>query len=387
MVVIYNKNLKEKIFDIAQKEGLSDVGFTNPKVDTKDFKNFKEFIKNGFHGQMNWLNNNISWRENPKLMWKDVKTVIVFAESYYKGLDPMAGLKIKDKANISVYARGEDYHNILKKKLKIIAGQIIKIVNDCEVKVFVDTAPIMEKSFAQKAGIGWQGKHTNILSKKLGNWIFLGLIFTNIKFEIDEPEKNHCGNCDRCLKICPTNAFVSPFKLDATKCISYLTIEHKGPIDLKLRPYLGNRIFGCDDCLAVCPWNKFSKKSQELKYSNQIIDNLDSEIKNSKPVEKAISLLEISEKAFKAVGSIEDLEIKLKQEPNNLDYLLQMAIALFGIGKIEDSFEMLLKSIEIDKEWNEQAARKQLLEFFSSAGIESKETISARKKLAILLFS
>lgn len=275
MVVIYNKNLKEKIFDIAQKEGLSDVGFTNPKVDTKDFKNFKEFIKNGFHGQMNWLNNNISWRENPKLMWKDVKTVIVFAESYYKGLDPMAGLKIKDKANISVYARGEDYHNILKKKLKIIAGQIIKIVNDCEVKVFVDTAPIMEKSFAQKAGIGWQGKHTNILSKKLGNWIFLGLIFTNIKFEIDEPEKNHCGNCDRCLKICPTNAFVSPFKLDATKCISYLTIEHKGPIDLKLRPYLGNRIFGCDDCLAVCPWNKFSKKSQELKYSNQIIDNLD----------------------------------------------------------------------------------------------------------------
>ena len=130
----------------------------------------------------------------------------------------------------------------------------------------------MEKNFAQKAGIGWQGKHTNVLSKKLGNWIFLGLIFTNIKIEIDNPEINHCGNCSRCLEVCPTNAFVAPYKLNAKKCISYLTIEHKGPVDIELRSQLGNRIFGCDDCLAVCPWNKFSKKSNELKYSNYLVD-------------------------------------------------------------------------------------------------------------------
>ena len=269
------KKLKEKISDFAYNEGLSDVRFTDPKVDFAEFNRFKEFIQKGYHGQMDWLNNNISWRGNPKLMWRDVKTVIVLAENYYKGGDPLAGLKKKDKANISIYARGDDYHNILKKKLKKVASHLIRIVDNSEVKVFVDTAPIMEKHLAQKAGIGWQGKHTNILSKKLGNWIFLGLIFTNIKFDIDEPEKDHCGNCNRCINICPTNAFVAPYKLDATKCISYLTIEHKGPVDLKLRSYLGNRIFGCDDCLAICPWNKFSKKSQELKYSDRIIDNLD----------------------------------------------------------------------------------------------------------------
>ena len=269
------KTLKEQISDFAYKEGLSDVRFTNPIVDPEEFKNFKIFIKKGYNGQMAWLNNNINWRGNPKLMWRDVETIILLAENYYKGGDPLDGLKKKDKANISIYARGDDYHDILKNKLKKIAGHLVKIVNNSEVKVFVDTAPIMEKHLAQKAGIGWQGKHTNILSKKLGNWIFLGLIFTNIKFEIDEPEKNHCGNCNKCIAICPTNAFVSPYKLDATKCISYLTIEHKGPVDVNLRSYLGNRIFGCDDCLAVCPWNKFSKKSQELKYSGHIIDNLD----------------------------------------------------------------------------------------------------------------
>ena len=208
-------------------------------------------------------------------MWEDVETIIVFAENYYKGGNPLADINIKHKANISIYARGEDYHNVLKKKLKAVASQIIKLVDNSEVKVFVDTAPIMEKNFAQKAGIGWQGKHTNVLSKKLGNWIFLGLIFTNIKIEIDNPEINHCGNCSRCLEVCPTNAFIAPYKLNAKKCISYLTIEHKGPVDIELRSHLGNRIFGCDDCLAVCPWNKFSKKSNELKYSNNLVDKLD----------------------------------------------------------------------------------------------------------------
>ena len=255
MVIKPHKSLKQKISDVAHKEGLSDIGFTNPKLDPEEFKNFKEFIHKGYHGQMHWLNNNINWRENPKLMWQDVETIIVFAENYYKGGNPLADINIKHKANISIYARGDDYHNVLKKKLKAVASQIIKLVDKSEVKVFVDTAPIMEKNFAQKAGIGWQGKHTNVLSKKLGNWIFLGLIFTNIKIEIDNPEINHCGNCSRCLEVCPTNAFIAPYKLNAKKCISYLTIEHKGPVDKELRSHLGNRIFGCDDCLAVCPWN------------------------------------------------------------------------------------------------------------------------------------
>ena len=269
------KNLKEKISQFAYLQGLSDVRFTNPKVDPEVFQNFKEFVKKGYHGQMEWLSNNINWRGNPKLMWNDVETIIVFAENYYKGKNPLAGLKMKDKANISIYARGEDYHNILKNKLKVVAGQLIKLTNNCEVKVFVDTAPIMEKYFAQKSGIGWQGKHTNILTKKFGNWIFLGFIFTNIKITNDKKEKNHCGSCMKCMEICPTNAFIGPYKLDATKCISYLTIEHKGPVEKSLRSLIGNRIFGCDDCLAICPWNKFSKNSSEIKYSNHKYELLD----------------------------------------------------------------------------------------------------------------
>ena len=268
--------LKEKISNIALREGFSDIKFTSPKVDSVQFENFKKFIKMGCHGQMDWLTNNMSWRGNPKLMWDKVQTIIVLTENYYKGEDPLTNLKYQDKANISVYARGEDYHIILKKKLKLVASQLLELVkNNCKVKVFVDTAPIMEKYFAQKSGIGWQGKHTNILSKKNGNWIFLGLIFTNLKLEFDKPEKNHCGSCRKCIEICPTKAFIEPYKLDAKKCISYLTIEHKGPVDLKLRSLIGNRVFGCDDCLAVCPWNKFSKKSQELKYTNSLSGSLD----------------------------------------------------------------------------------------------------------------
>ena len=233
MVKKPHKSLKQKIFDVAYKEGLSDIGFTNPNLDPEEFKNFKDFINKGYHGQMYWLNNNIGWRENPKLMWEDVETIIVFAENYYLGGNPLDDIKIKDKANISIYARGDDYHDVLKKKLKAVATQIIKLVDKSEVKVFVDTAPIMEKYFAQKGGIGWQGKHTNVLSKKLGNWIFLGLIFTNIKIETDNPEINHCGNCSRCLEVCPTNAFIAPYKLNAKKCISCLLYTSPSPRDPK----------------------------------------------------------------------------------------------------------------------------------------------------------
>ena len=268
--------LKEQLATEARKVGFVDIRFTDAKIERAAFKNFRDFIDAGFNGQMIWLKNNLDWRGNPKLMWHDVQSIIVLAENYNPGFDPLHELKFKDKANISVYARGIDYHKILKKKLKSLASKLVSISKGrAQVKVFVDTAPIMEKHLGERAGIGWQGKHTNLLSAKFGNWIFLGFIFTSLEFPIDEPDENHCGSCRSCLDICPTNAFISPYRLDARRCISYLTIEHKGPVDLDLRALLGNRVYGCDDCLAVCPWNKFSKKASEIRYSNHSRENKD----------------------------------------------------------------------------------------------------------------
>ena len=268
-------NIKEKLINEAKKDGFADIRFTDPNVESRAFKNLKEFINIGNHGQMVWLKKNLDWRRDPKLMWHDVKSIIVLAENYNPGINPLQGLDFKDKANISVYARGVDYHKVVKKKLKNLASKLISMnKGKAQVKVFVDTAPIMEKHLAQRAGLGWQGKHTNLLSEKLGNWIFLGFIFSNLDFPVDKPQKNCCGTCRRCLDICPTKAFTAPYQLDARRCISYLTIEHKGPVELELRPLLGNRIFGCDDCLAACPWNKFSQKAAEIKYLNHSNDDL-----------------------------------------------------------------------------------------------------------------
>ena len=180
--------------------------------------------------------------------------------------DPLENIKYKNTGNISVYARGDDYHDIIKKKLKILGRWLIQEI-ESEIKVFVDTAPVMEKHLAQKAGLGWQGKHTNLVSREFGSWLFLGSIYTNIIIEPDEEELDHCGNCNSCVDICPTQAFQEPYKLDARKCISYLTIEYKGVIPRNLRSKIGNRIYGCDDCLAICPWNKFAKESNEMKFS------------------------------------------------------------------------------------------------------------------------
>ncbi len=252
--------LKKQLVSEAKMEGFADIRFTDSQVEPRAFENLKKFLKAGHHGQMVWLQKNLDWRGDPKLMWHDVKSVIVLAENYNLGIDPLKGLSFKNKANISVYARGVDYHKIVKKKLKRVASKLVsKTKEKAEVKVFVDTAPVMEKHLAQKSGLGWQGKHTNLLSKKLGNWIFLGFIFSNLDFPVDKPHENHCGSCQSCLDICPTNAFIAPYQLDARRCISYLTIEHRGPVNLELRPLLGNRIFGCDDCLAVCPWEQVFK--------------------------------------------------------------------------------------------------------------------------------
>ena len=274
----YQNSLKDQISHKARDLGFSAIKFTDPKIQKSAFKDFKVFIKKGLNGSMSWLENNVEWRGNPKLMWKNVNSVIVLAETYGQKEDPLSELKQKGNGYISIYARGEDYHKVMKKKIKMLAKYVIEAgsrYSQTEVKVFVDTAAIMEKHLAQRSGLGWQGKHTNLVSSELGNWFFLGTIFTNLKLSLDNKGVDRCGKCSRCLEICPTNAFLAPYKLDASRCISYLTIEHKGPVDPSLRSLMGNRIYGCDDCLAVCPWNKFSKRAQEIKYSELNKGNTD----------------------------------------------------------------------------------------------------------------
>jgi epoxyqueuosine reductase len=224
----------------------------------------QEFVANDFHGSMKWIAETAERRSHPNNLWADAKSAIVLSFNYGPDTDPMGTLDEKEKATISVYARNRDYHDLIKGKLKELAGLIARDSGE-DVKVFVDTAPLMEKPLAAKAGVGWQGKHTNLVSREFGSWLFLGVILTSAKLSPTDFEVDHCGTCRACLDICPTNAFPSPYKLDARLCISYLTIEHTGPIDEALRPKLGNRIYGCDDCLAVCPWNKFAVTASEAK--------------------------------------------------------------------------------------------------------------------------
>jgi epoxyqueuosine reductase len=214
---------------------------------------------------MGWMAERMAWRGNPAALWPEARSVIMLAEPYTPDHDPLQVLAQKDRAAISVYAQNRDYHDVVKKRLKKVGRWLLEQA-DGEIKVFVDTAPVMEKPLAAAAGIGWQGKHTNVLSRALGNWFFLGAIFTTIALPVDAPAQENCGSCRACLDICPTDAFPAPFQLDARRCISYLTIEHKGPVDEALRPLIGNRIYGCDDCLAVCPWNKFAVEAREVNY-------------------------------------------------------------------------------------------------------------------------
>ena len=216
---------------------------------------------------MGWMAERMTWRADPSALWPDAKSVIMLAEPYTPDDDPLAALERQDRATISVYARNRDYHDLVKKRLKRVGRWLLDQAPGHAIKVFVDTAPVMEKPLAQAAGLGWQGKHTNLLSRDLGNWFFLGAIFTTADLPPDTPEDEHCGSCTACLDICPTAAFPAPYQLDARRCISYLTIEHKGPVDRDLRALMGNRIYGCDDCLAICPWNKFAQTATELRYA------------------------------------------------------------------------------------------------------------------------
>ncbi|MET4127618.1 tRNA epoxyqueuosine(34) reductase QueG [Roseovarius sp. MBR-6] len=258
-------DLKKRLVAQARAEGFDACRLGRPWDVPEVPGRLAAFLEKGYHGQMGWLAERSHWRGAPQVLWPEARTVIVLGESYTPEGDPLAGVARRDCGNISVYARGRDYHDTVKKRLKRLARWLMTEAGG-EVKVFVDTAPVPEKPLAQAAGLGWQGKHTNLVSRDLGNWFFIGSVFTTLEIETDPAEMDHCGSCRACLDICPTEAFPAPYQLDARRCISYLTIEHKGPVDVALRPLLGNRIYGCDDCLAVCPWNKFAVEAREAKY-------------------------------------------------------------------------------------------------------------------------
>ncbi|MEO0691712.1 MAG: tRNA epoxyqueuosine(34) reductase QueG [Pseudomonadota bacterium] len=259
-------DLKARLVARALEEGFAAARVCAPDAIPEVPGRLAAFLEAGRHGQMGWLADRAAWRGDPRVLWPEVRSIIMLAEVYTPEEDPLAGLALRDRGVISVYARQRDYHDLVKKRLKRLARWLIAEAGG-EVKVFVDTAPVAEKPLAQAAGLGWQGKHTNLLSRELGNWFFLGSVFTTLEIDPDPAEIDHCGSCRACLDICPTDAFPAPYELDARRCISYLTIEHKGPVDEDLRALMGNRIYGCDDCLAVCPWNKFAQAATETRYA------------------------------------------------------------------------------------------------------------------------
>ncbi|MCK1699410.1 tRNA epoxyqueuosine(34) reductase QueG [Bradyrhizobium sp. 144] len=261
--------LKTALANEARALGFDCIGITEPGTIESAGKHFLEFIASGGHGDMDWLAAQPERRVDPRGLWQDVRSVIMLGVNYGPDQDPLAILQRRTRAAISVYAQGDDYHDLIKKRLKALARWLVATatceVKPCEVKVFVDTAAVMEKPLAQAAHLGWQGKHTNLVSREFGSWLFLGAIYTTLELPRDDAEIDHCGSCRACLDICPTAAFPAPYRLDARRCISYLTIENKGPIPREFRKSIGNRIYGCDDCLAACPWNKFAQEGREAK--------------------------------------------------------------------------------------------------------------------------
>lgn len=248
----------------ARKLGFDAVAVTTPDAAPLAPARLAEYVARGRHASMEWIAETVARRGDPRALWPDVRSIVMLAMNYGPDRDPLDLLERRDRAAISVYARHRDYHDVIKGRLKEIA-QKLAARSGAGVKVFVDTAPVMEKPLAEAAGIGWQGKHTNLVSREFGSWLFLGSIFTAAELAPDEPEQDRCGSCRACLDICPTDAFPAPYQLDARRCISYLTIEHKGPIPHEFREAIGNRVYGCDDCLAVCPWNKFASRASEAK--------------------------------------------------------------------------------------------------------------------------
>ncbi|MSP05514.1 MAG: tRNA epoxyqueuosine(34) reductase QueG [Acetobacteraceae bacterium] len=264
VIAVVAKDFRLAIRAKALALGFDAIGFTRASLAPDARTRLRAFLTAGQHGEMGWLEAHAAQRAHPQALWPEAQSVIALGLNYAPAEDPLTNLTKQDRGNISVYARHRDYHDVFKGMLKHLAQFIVK-THGPQVKVFVDTAPVMEKPLAQQAGIGWQGKHTNLVSRQHGSWLFLGEVFTTLEIVPDTAHADHCGSCNACQTICPTNAFPAPYQLDATRCISYLTIEHAGPIPEEFRTAIGNRIYGCDDCLAVCPWNRFAQTSGHAK--------------------------------------------------------------------------------------------------------------------------
>lgn len=259
------RDLEAKAFEL----GFDQFGITRAETSQDVIEGFRNFIKLGRHASLDWLAERMHQREHPQGLWPEARSVIMLGMNYGPKEDPRLLLDKPNLANVSVYARGKDYHDIVKKRLKAMARWMVPTY-DCDLKVFVDTAPVPEKPLAAAAGLGWQGKHTNMVSKEFGSWLFLGAIYTDMEIAPDAAHRDQCGSCSACLDACPTDAFPAPYEIDAGRCISYLTIEHKGPIPEEFREAMGNRIYGCDDCLAACPWNKFAQVSAEAAFHARV---------------------------------------------------------------------------------------------------------------------
>ena len=258
------EKLKRAVAERALAEGFAVMRVAGADAIPQAPGRLEAWLASGYQGEMGWMEERQAQRADPRQLWSEVRSVVMLGMNYAGEGDPLAILAHPDKAAISLYARRRDYHDVIKGKLKSVAG-LLAARGGADVKVFVDTAPVMEKPLAQAAGLGWQGKHTVLVSREHGSWLLLGAIYTTAELPVDAAERDHCGSCRRCLDICPTDAFPAPYQLDARRCIAYLTIEHAGHIDAALRPGIGNRVFGCDDCLAVCPWNKFASASLETR--------------------------------------------------------------------------------------------------------------------------
>ncbi|MEO0589278.1 MAG: tRNA epoxyqueuosine(34) reductase QueG [Pseudomonadota bacterium] len=265
VTISFGDDLEKRLNAKARALGFAACGITGAGEDPVRSQRLEEWLGEGHHGSMEWMEKRLHHRRSPQGLWPEARSVIALGMSYAPGSDPMALDAVGDRARISVYAQGRDYHDVIKKRLKALARWLVDEAPGAKVKVFVDTAPVMEKPLGEAAGIGWQGKHTNLVSPLHGSWLFLGAIYTTLELAPSTPQRDQCGSCRACLDACPTDAFPSPYVIDARRCISYLTIEHKGPVPREFREALGNRIYGCDDCLAVCPWNKFAQTAHAAR--------------------------------------------------------------------------------------------------------------------------
>lgn len=374
--MVSGQKLKADLLARAKSLGFDICRITDAELPDEIGKQLEHSIEMKRHASMAWMETTLQRRKTPTAMWDEAKTAIMLGMNYGPNINPLQTLDQKSKATLSVYARNRDYHDIIKGKLKTLAGWIASQTNE-DVKVFVDTAPLMEKPLAKQAGLGWQGKHTNLVSREFGSWLFLGSILTKAQLDIDSEEIDHCGSCHSCLDICPTNAFPAPYQLDARRCISYLTIEHDGAIPHEFREAMGNRIYGCDDCLAVCPWNKYAQETSELKLQARedllapdlkelaSLDDTDFRKKFSGSPIKRIGREKFIRNVMIAVGNSNDHSLKKITHKNAKDESpIVRSASVWALSRLEDKqtfANMRLKALEDEtdeavlKEWNDDA--------------------------------